>query len=53
MVFEVDPLVCPRCSSELEFVSVITTPTVIDRIIRHLSKTEKDDLWGARASPAA
>jgi len=73
MGFEVDPLVCPRCSSELEFVSVITTPTdrrlhwsllprqsrggrrraVIDRITRHLSKTGKDDLWGARAPPAA
>ena len=53
MVFEVDPLACPRCSAEMRVVSVITTPAVIDGILRHLRKTGKDDLWGARAPPAA
>ena len=73
MVFEVDPLICPRCSAEMKVVSVITTPAdrrlhwsllprqsrggrrrvVIDVILRHLRKTAKDDLWGARAPPAA
>ena len=52
-LFEVDPLVCPRCSAEMRVVSVITTPVVIDVILRHLRKTAKDDLWGARAPPAA
>jgi hypothetical protein len=37
----------------MKVVSVITTPAVIDRILRHLRKSAKDDLWGARAPPAA
>ena len=53
MVFEVDPLVCVRCGAEMKIVSVITTPAVIDGILRHQRKTGKDDLWGARAPPAA
>lgn len=52
-VFEVDPLSCPRCSAQMRIVSVITTQTVIDRILRHVRKTGKDDIWGARAPPAA
>ena len=52
-VFEVDPLACPRCSAEMRIVSVITTPAAIDQILRHVRTTGKDDLWGARAPPAA
>jgi hypothetical protein len=52
-VFEVDPLACPRCSAEMRIVSMITTPAVIDQILRHVRTTGKDDLWGARAPPAA
>ena len=52
-VFEVDLMVCPRCSTPMRIVSVITTPAVIDAILRHVRKTGKDDLWGARAPPAA
>ena len=52
-VFEVDPLACPRCSAEMRIVSVITKHIVIDRILRHVRKTGKGDLWGARAPPAA
>jgi hypothetical protein len=52
-VFEVDPLACPRCGTEMVIVSVITTPAVIDQILRHVRTTGKDDLWGARAPPAA
>jgi hypothetical protein len=53
MVFEVDPLSCPRCSAPLRIVSVITSAAVIDEILRHLRRTGKDDLHGARAPPAA
>jgi hypothetical protein len=53
MVFEVDPLACPRCSAPMRIVSVITSPSVIDEILRHLRRTGKDDLHGARAPPAA
>jgi len=49
----VDPLTCPRCSAQMRIVSVTTTHTVIDRILRHVRKAGKDDLWGARAPPAA
>jgi hypothetical protein len=34
-VFEVDPMVCPRCKIEMEVVALITEPAVIDKILRH------------------
>lgn len=39
-VFEVDPLVCPRCHGEMRIVAFIIDPTVIDRILRHLRARE-------------
>jgi hypothetical protein len=44
--FDVDPLSCPKRGSEMVIVSVITTPCVIDEVLRHVRKTGKDDLWG-------
>ena len=52
-VFEVDPLTCPACGTGMKIVSVITTPSVIGAILRHLRKTGNEDLWAARAPPAA
>jgi len=53
-VFEVDPLVCPGCGSQLKVVSVITDPTVVDRILRHPRERGKEDpLEQGRAPPAA
>ena len=37
-VFEVDPLLCPKCGSEMKILAVLTNPKVVDRIIRHLDK---------------
>jgi hypothetical protein len=37
----------------MKILSVITSPAVIDRILRHLRRTGKDDLFDARAPPAA
>jgi hypothetical protein len=37
-VFEVDPLLCGKCGSEMKIVAVVTDPKVVDRIIRHLDK---------------
>jgi len=34
-IFEVDPLLCPRCGRTMEVISVITDPAIIDRILRH------------------
>ncbi len=37
-VFEVDPLLCPKCGSGMKLIAVLTDPKVVDRIIRHLDK---------------
>ncbi len=51
MVFEIDPLSCPRCGAEMKVLGVITTPAVVAGTLRHLRKTGKDDLFEARAPP--
>ena len=40
-VYEVDPLVCPRCGSEMRVIGFITEPAVIDRILDHIRKRDK------------
>ncbi len=40
-VYEVDPLVCPRCGSDLRVVGFITEAAVIDRILDHLRRRDK------------
>jgi hypothetical protein len=40
-VYEVDPLVCPRCGSEMRVVGFITQPALIDRILDHLRRRGK------------
>ena len=52
-IFEVDPLLCPACGSEMEIVSVITQPDVLSAILRHLAKTGGRDPFEGRAPPAA
>jgi hypothetical protein len=37
-IYEVDPLVCPRCSSKMRVLAVITDPAAVDKILRHLIK---------------
>jgi hypothetical protein len=37
-VFEVDPLLCSTCGSEMKIIAVLTDPKVVDRIICHLDK---------------
>jgi len=53
-VYEVDPLICPKCQSEMRVMSVITDRTEVIRILRHLFKigrappgVELADLEGA------
>jgi len=48
-VYEVDPLVCPRCGGEMRVVGFITEPSLIKRILDHLRKREK----GPRPPPRA
>ena len=35
-VYEVDPMVCPKCGGAMKVVSFLTEPAVVDRIIDHL-----------------
>ena len=38
-VYEVDPLVCPRCGATMKVIAFITAYAVVDRIIDHLKLT--------------
>ena len=40
-IYEVDPLVCPRCSAQMRVVSFITQPAVIRRILDHMRRTPR------------
>ena len=39
-IYEVDPLVCPSCGSEMRVIAFITEHFVVDAILRHLAKAE-------------
>ena len=43
-LWEVDPLLCPRCNGSMKIVSFITEPDVIKQILMHL------DLWQQKPS---
>jgi hypothetical protein len=38
-VYEVDPMVCPKCGSRMKVVAFLTAYAVVDRIIRYLKLT--------------
>jgi len=38
-VYEVDPMVCPQCGSQMKVISFLTDYAVVDRIIDHLKLT--------------
>jgi hypothetical protein len=40
-IYEIDPLICPKCNSEMRVISVITSEYEINKILRHLAKTGK------------
>lgn len=50
-IFEVDPLLCPKCQSEMRVVSVITEPAVIDKILAHIKETGGRDPFEGRGPP--
>ncbi len=39
-IYEVDPLVCPRCGSEMKVIAFIIDHEVVDKILRHLMRTD-------------
>jgi len=38
-VFEVNPLLCPRCGGQMRIIAFLSDYTVVDRIINHLKLT--------------
>ena len=40
-VYEVDPMICPRCGSPMKVLAVITDSRELAKILRHLVKTGK------------
>ena len=55
-VYEVDPLVCPKCGGEMRIIVFIIDHDVVDAILRHLAKAEARTPRGppiAAALPAA
>jgi hypothetical protein len=49
LVYEVDPLVCPRCGGQMRVIALIQEPAVTNEILRHLRSKGRD----ARAGPWA
>jgi hypothetical protein len=41
-VYEVDPLVCPKCQGPMKIISIIDSFNIIEQILKHL------DLWDIR-----
>ena len=48
-IWEVDPLICPECGSEMKMIALIDDDKVIEKILRHLKIWE--DPEPARAPP--
>ena len=42
-VYEADPLICPRCKGPLKIISLIDTPSVIEKILRHLKLWDRPE----------
>ncbi len=41
-IYEVDPLVCPSCGSEMKVIAFITEHEVVDKILSHLKRREEE-----------
>ncbi len=50
-IYEVDPLVCPRCQAEMRVIAFILDPAVIDTILRHLARKEAERDRGPPGCP--
>ena len=41
-IYEVDPLVCPSCGSEMKVIAFIIEHDVVDKILRHLKRRDEE-----------
>ncbi|MEO8082494.1 MAG: hypothetical protein ABI780_01595, partial [Ardenticatenales bacterium] len=46
LIYEVDPLVSPKCGGQMRVIALIQDPTVIDKILKHLRGKGRDALAG-------
>ena len=44
-IYEVDPLICPKCSGKMKVISVIEDSEIVKKIVKHLG------LWDQKARP--
>jgi len=44
-IYEVDPLTCPKCASQMRVISVIEDSEIVKKILKHLG------LWYQKARP--
>jgi len=51
-VYEVDPLVCPRCGAAMRVVAFITEPSLVKRILNHIRKRDRVSRSPPRPQPA-
>jgi hypothetical protein len=51
-IWEVDPLICGKCGSEMKIISFITEREVIEKILRHVKRWPEAEPVQARGSPA-
>jgi hypothetical protein len=51
-VYEVDPLVCPKCQGEMQIIAFIIDHDVVDAILRHLAKAEAQSPRGPPSAAA-
>jgi hypothetical protein len=49
LVYETDPLKCPKCGSEMKIISFITEEPIVENILRHCGKWK---VTPPRAPPA-
>ena len=52
-VYEIDPLVCPHCSSRMRVLADITDPAEVNKILRHLVKIGRPPLERQRCAKRA
>jgi len=52
-IYEVEPLTCPVCGTQMRIIAVIVQPKVIDKILGHLRAKGHDPRAGPWAAPLA
>jgi hypothetical protein len=52
-IYEVDPLICPKCNGQMRIVSFIEDQVVISKILKHLGLYLVRSTRPARATPKA